>query len=457
MQYLNKLLSAIKKDSKLFQNPEINYVLGLTTTQIKELKKFALAEKLITEKKREFQLTLEGEEYLEKNPKIFWRDEENPKRPEINLEYMKMEKAPPTLTKAIRLLARHLFENENLKENSTEHYLIKELLCSKSNCAGVRKEIEEFILQENKFKLSALFEKFTAPPYGLTKSVISVLLLDVLAKNKDVLAIYENSQFQLKLTALMFDRMVYCSQNFELQKTIVDDLPILEEISKIILPCKSKNILDLTKGLIHFIKNLDKYTISTERLSKESIRFRNVVLNAKDPISLFYRDIPKVLENKILCQCDVSFVQKFDETIKELQSSYSELIEEVKGFLFENFKEEDRENLSKRFEAIKEYLPDNELKILHNNVKELNSSEILWIERIATFINKSRVPKDWCDNDVADFKVKVKELAFKFIMIEATAGDAGTEPDGVVLKLIDKIRQLSDLQKMTLLKTVVNG
>jgi len=39
MQYLAKLLTAIKQDSKLFQNPEVNYILGLTTTQVKELKK----------------------------------------------------------------------------------------------------------------------------------------------------------------------------------------------------------------------------------------------------------------------------------------------------------------------------------------------------------------------------------------------------------------------------------
>jgi len=467
MQYLAKLLIAIKKDKNLFKNSEVNFILGLTTSQVKELKKTALTERLIAEHKREFTLTKAGEQYINEVLIISWVDEVNSKRPEINLEYLKLEKTPPTVTKAIRCLARHLLEGEDLKENSTEHYLVRELLCSKSTCAKIKKEIEKFILQNNKFKLTCLFERFMTPPYGLTKSIISVLLLYVLARNNDILAIYENGQFQLKLTALMFDRMIYCPQNFELQKTVVEDLPILEKISEIILPCKSSNILDLTKGLIYFIKNLDKYTLTTERLSKNTIRFRNAVLNAKDPINLFYKDIPKILDDKILCQCDKTFVKAFDEAIQELQNSYSNIIKEINTFLFDSFNEKSRKNLAKRFEVMQEFLSDNELKILHNNAKELNSTDTLWIERIATFINKSRVPKDWSDNDVADFKIKIKELALKFTLIEITvaeptvgeaiAGRSNTKIDNTTAKLLNQILKLSKPQKIVLVREIIGG
>ena len=191
MQYLPKFLKAIENDSKLFQKPDVNFILGLSATQIKELKRFAISQNFIHEYKRNFTLTIFGKEYLEQNPQKLWADEPNPKRPEINLEYLKLEKAPPTLTKTIRLLARHLLESEELKENSTEHYLIRELLCSKSTCTEVKKEIEDFVLQENKFKLIELFDKFLASPYGLTKSIVSILLLDILLKNKDIF-VYDN-------------------------------------------------------------------------------------------------------------------------------------------------------------------------------------------------------------------------------------------------------------------------
>lgn len=475
MEHLNKLLACIKADANLFKNPQINYIVGLTNTQVKELKKCALAQNLIKDDKREFYLTESGENYLKENPIKLWSDEAFSKRPEINLEYLKLDKMPPTLTKAIRCLARNLLEGEELKENSTEHYLVKELLCTKSTCKDVKKDIENFVLGVNpspqpsptkgegvssrRIKLTCLFEKFMTAPYGLTKSIVAVLLLDTLAKHKDILAIYEQGQFQLRLNQLMFDRMVYCPQNFELQKTVMEDLPILEDISKIILPCggKSKNILDITKGLINLIRNLDKYTLNTERLTKKTIRFRNAILNAKDPINLFYRDIPRILDDKILCQCGKEFVKSFEKSIDELQGANKKMTDEIQAFFFKAFNSKNRKELTKRFEAVKEYIGDSELKILYNNVIEKKSDDELWINRIATFINKSRVPKDWSDNDVADFKVKIKDLALKFMAIESTAGTAEIKISKEVNAVLNKVLSLTKAEQNVIMRRIIYG
>lgn len=104
---------------------------------------------------------------------------------------------------------------------------------------------------------------------------------------------------------------------------------------------------------------------------------------------------------------------------------------------------------------LREFLSDNELKILHNNIKELNSPDKLWIERIATFINKSRVPKDWSDNDVDDFKIKVKELALRFATIEATAGATGLNLDSALTNVLEQISKFSKPQKMQLVREIV--
>jgi len=71
--------------------------------------------------------------------------------------------------------------------------------------------------------------------------------------------------------------------------------------------------------------------------------------------------------------------------------------------------------------------------------------------------NKSRVPKDWSDNDVADFKIKVKELALKFTTIEATAGVKNIKSDGTLIKLLNQISMLSKPQKMVLVREIVGG
>ena len=54
--------------------------------------------------------------------------------------------------------------------------------------------------------LIRLYQKYLSK--GITKSLISVILLTVLKKNINAFAIYEKSQFQLVFNPLMFDRMV---------------------------------------------------------------------------------------------------------------------------------------------------------------------------------------------------------------------------------------------------------
>ena len=70
MLHLNKLLSKIKKKSAIFKSPEIILDMGLTSTQIKELKKTALEKGFIEVKKTGCFLTSKGEEYLRLNPLI---------------------------------------------------------------------------------------------------------------------------------------------------------------------------------------------------------------------------------------------------------------------------------------------------------------------------------------------------------------------------------------------------
>ncbi len=52
MDYLNKLLSCVEKNSTIFKNPELNFILGLMNTQIKDLKKYAISNELIKEEKK---------------------------------------------------------------------------------------------------------------------------------------------------------------------------------------------------------------------------------------------------------------------------------------------------------------------------------------------------------------------------------------------------------------------
>lgn len=450
MLYLNKLLCMIKSNPAIFKSQDIILALGLTSTHIKNLKKHALENQLITQEKQNHFLTKKGEDYLVLNPMQKWNIKSFSLQEDLNTVYLREEKTPSVLTKAIRNLAKHLIENAPLKDSSIEQGLTLDL----KKCNKILSDMESYILSGKNVLLENLYEKYYQ--LGLTKSLISILLLKVLVDNLDKIAIYEKAQFQLKFDTLMFDRMVICPQNFEIQMTVLPDEYILKNIAKIILNKKSDNILEITKGLYTIIKSLDKYTINTQNLTTKTLRLRNVIFNAKDPISLFEKDIPKVFGYKQLKDCNREFLNDLKISLNELKQSSTVLIKDLKSFILKSFNTKSKEDLSSRFSAIREYIGDKDLKFLYNTCTDTNVTDELWTNRFATFINQSRVPKDWSDKDYADFKVKTKELALKFFTLEATLGTTEKIANHKFYVILNDFLKLSKAEQMMFLRKAVN-
>lgn len=453
---ITKVLKLIQENPYLLSEKDVNYIVGASSTEIINIKKYIINQGLATRIKNFFQLTDAGLEFLKNNPYESWCNKEYPKRPNTNLEYLKAEIQPAILSKAIRRLAEHLLEGKDIKLYSMEHNIYREIFTDPSVFTNIRTDAKKYLEQDRKIKLANFYDKFMNPPYGLTKSLTSILLLYALTKTKNELAIYELFEFQLKLDTNMFFRMLYRPERFETQYTIINDIPIIEGISQIILPYKNRNILGLTKGLIAIIQSLDKYTLNTSRLSPMTIRFRNAIIHAKDPISLFYRDIPNILDNKLLCYCGADFSRKFKLCIDELQYNYISLKEELRMFLFKVFNDTERHSLKKRCEIIEDYLNNKRLKILCRNIKDNTYDDDLWIERIATYINGTKVPKDWTDENVADFKIKLKALADSFLIIESTAGISEIKFNKAMQDVLSQLLKLSKNKQLLIAKKIVN-
>lgn len=453
MLYLNKLLKCVKKHPELFTLKNAGYITGLTTTQIRDLKQFALKNGLIcrTEKRNHYCLTEIGDKYLEENPV-----EINENSPDTNLEYLKSAQMPSCVTRAIRQLSKHMIDNEEIKEESIENYIKKEIFEENPRFKKIINELEKCIFLGEKpvqsVNLEKLFNKFISSK--ITKSIFSVILMYILIKNQKYIAIYELGQFQLKLTPLVFDRMIHAAKNFELKIIKQNESKKLKELSKAVLPKSDTDMIKMTSSLMHIMKSLEKYTHTTSDLDKKIIKLRNSIMNSKDPVKLFFHDIPKALQGKELEECDKEIAVEFENAILTLQNCYTNLISELENYMLNNFNAKSIEELTKRFESVKEYLNSDSLKILYNNLPKDYCDNFKTVEKIAAYVNGSRVPKDWDDNDKADFKLKVKELAAKFKIIEAVAGKE-LNTDKTVEKIIKQIEKLNDTQKLFLLKSVV--
>lgn len=411
--YVAKLLKALVKDKMFLSKKQEKFLIGLSDNDIKKVKKYCIDEGLIEQKNKEFVLTKKGRDFING-----FQD----RLESINLEYLKAEKTPPVLTKAIRLYAKHLLEDTDLKENSLESKLKEEF---KHFDRNIYKEASNLLLQDKQINLEQFFNYFLSK--GLTKSIISILLLEILAKNIDKIAIYEKGQFELNFNQLMLDRIIVNPSNFEIRNTVLESSFLNKKI----------NILEETKKLILKFKSLEKITLQTTKLNPATLKFKNIVLNAKDPMQLFSRDLENIFKTE----------DEFLEAIKELENFYSNTVHELKKFIFEVFSIKCLGELKARFEKIKDYINNKELLILGNNLSS--------IERFATYINQKRVPKDWSDLDIANFKLKTKELSNLFLTIETTVDSSGSRIDITTQNLIDEILKLNQAQKNILLRKVV--
>ena len=341
----------------------------------------------------------------------------------IQSEFLSSNKTSATATRAIRTLVSSLINNTEIKENSTEYGIYKELLAENDDKSGlIRHEMDEFLQssEENRINLSEIYDKLKKEPYGLSNSIISVYLLAFILEHKTEVSLYEKGVFQLNLTPILYDRVINNPSNFEIQRNVFEGSrkAYFERFSELILNKKDATLLELVKPLISSVNSLDKHTKTTSNMSKDAVRVRDAVLNARDPYSLVFRDIPVALGFKNTTENLDELFDRLSNSFKEIRNRYSLLLKDIEDTIYSSFnikkdKEPDksREALRNKVEIVKSLISDNELKIFANNLQEGSLPYDKWLERIATFVNKVRIPKDWDDNDVSAFKVKVIQSA----------------------------------------------
>ena len=381
---------------------------------------------------------------------------------------MSSSKPAATGTKDIRNVIKHLLNKEYIfKEDSTEKEIFNELFITDSEeIKKLKEEIENFIQEsDSKQNIQNLYEKLGKAPYGISNSITSLLLLNILLKQGDKVSIFEKNIFQLEISDLLYDRLMANPQNFDLQKNVFTDKKkeYLEKFSKIACCTQTDNLLDITKSIFYKVKNLDKYTQNTSKLSSETLKLRNSILNAKEPNKLIFNDIPIALGFKSYQNCNNSFFTALEKSINELDGNYSKLTKEIENFLFYSFElkpeEKNKKKLAQKFNKIEEFISDDELKIIANNIKIENLSYERWIERVATVINKRNVPKNWSDNDLADFKKKVMSTrneikSLELLHAQSKGLKVSLNIDNELKKLLDKINSLPQIQRLMLVSCI---
>lgn len=236
----------------------------------------------------------------------------------------------------------------------------------------------------------------------------------------------------------------------------------------------TNSLIETIRPFLVFYKKLDKYTKHTKKLNKStSIKFRDVIANAKDPEKTFFEDLPRALgfkESKIAENDEAlkRYVELIQTAIRDLRSCYMGLIDRLENTIVDalNLKSDDffiyQKELISQYDSIKTHLLTNKQKAFLNRVIDTTSDKKSWFESICYVVLDKKLDtlldeeeEYLIDNLVFSFKdlrkyVDISKLNIKendnFFRFELISKEGGIQPQIVTLSAHkeDKVIELEN-------------
>ena len=282
-----------------------------------------------------------------------------------------------------------------------------------------------------------LYERLMAPPLGVRSGPLPILLCAVMHHYKTEIALYENGSFIADWSMPVFERLLKAPQLFELKRFRItgsrsDLLSQFFEVFNQSIETQTPDLLTSVTLLMRTIAQLPKYTLATQELSNNAKNLRKIVLNAREPDELLFKQLPKVLGFPTFGMqeaIDPKVIPKFFDVLKnalsELEQSYETLLYSIEQRLAEAFsltssKEDLRAELVARSEPLLAVKIGMDIKAFSVQVCSGGHDFSSWLEAIATYLAQ-KPPASWLDVDKAQFESNLAQLARKFRHFEAVS------------------------------------
>ncbi len=293
--------------------------------------------------------------------------------------------------------------------------------------------------------LASLYEEWRKPPFGLRDGLLPVFAIAYLMSRSGRLAVYLDSAFQPKVSALLIDRLTQDPASVRLRWTEASDFHVyvLGGIADMVagfgvLPADQTHpeTIDVARGLVGLVLGLPGWALRTGRLSATASKVRNLVKLASDPNKFLLDDIPSVFANGAPQTRDVAeaVVITLRDGLRELVEAYPAMLQELQQAMLRELRIETLTptalaTLHERAEAIKGLTGNYRLDAFATRLSTYSGDDEE-IEGLAS-LAANKPPRDWVDRDVDHARVEIAALAQEFVRAEAFAHVKGRE-DGRV-------------------------
>lgn len=343
-------------------------------------------------------------------------------------------KKPPEMSIYLSVLKK-----ANLHQKAGELYALIQPNSQEDFC-NVRPTLQRIkeILEaspDGRIKVSEIFEELKRPPFGLRDGIAPVLLAVFTIIYEQYVAFYEDDAFLRNVAGFDFLRLIKAPETFEMQfckvagvrkelfKKLFDVLQ-LEQRDR-----NKANLLDIVRPLLTTVAQLPEFTHKTKHLKRESIRVRDTLLSASEPVRLLFKSLPEACgfdefaaDEKPRKADVVGFVNALKSAIDELKDAHPSLQARMKGAILKSLdipvsSGDIRKALSKRASALLMTVTDLRLKGFCQRLTDLNLPETEWLESFGSFVC-AKPPSKWADSDEELYAQELMQLALKFKRLE---------------------------------------
>ena len=309
---------------------------------------------------------------------------------------------------------------------------------------SVWEAVENFCLEslEKPRTVDQLYAILDAPPYGVKRGVIPILLAAVLLDHVDDVSVYKDGTFIPVLGSEHFELLVKHPQRFAVKHFEIVGLrsQVFRELENVLRSpnahkTSSKNLrnttmLSVVKPLFQFVKKLPPYTTKTTRISPEAQAVVRTLQTAQEPDVLLFQTLPMACGLAAIAPNQEDdgttakqFKGKLVQILQEVQTAYDRLLTDCQSLLHDAFAvrrgdEKLREDLRVRASYLTGNCSERLLKRFVLAAADETVDDRQWLESLLMIV-VDKPAESWTDADLRSFEPKLTDLARRFMNLEA--------------------------------------
>lgn len=320
-------------------------------------------------------------------------------------------------------------------------------ICRPTGCwAPAWREIEAFVRgsRDGRRPLDELIATLEAPPFGLRRGPIPILIAVLLRIRGVRLALYEDDLFVPRVEIETLERLVRRPETFSIrtyelsrnERRVVQALASHEAgVTADSSTALTGELLPIVRNLVRVAAQLPPYARRTRRLSQDARAVRQRLLDARDPRQLLLEELPEALGVRLDKEGGpVEFARLLGGAVRELTQALPDLLEEVERrvrdtFGFEERGAELRKALKKQVQPLVAHARLRKLQLFLGAAARADGRNLgEWRSTIALAIGEGLPPEHWNDELADGLGQRLRALRFELDELAEIARVRGGDP-----------------------------